>query len=162
MNDRRAAIMRQIQDLQSQLAQMEKLPANDEYPDGTVIRVKARRGDNKMYTYVLLKVSVPVTGVSYIGTPPVESWWYFTGTLFAGTPEPRKVRRTTWRHVYEAFTAYGVEVMSWQVMMPMDPPTPVTVVLNDDHPAGRYTADPTLPGNEPFRLYVEDGEFVVR
>lgn len=162
MNERRAAIMRQIQALHEQLAQVEKLPAIDEYPDGTVIRAKIRFEDErhgKTLTYVLLKVSVPVTGISYIGSgPPVESWWYFTGTLFTATPEQRKVRRTSWRHLSEALTAYGTEVIGWDVMMPMDPPTPVTLVLKDDTPEGMYPG--TL--DNPFRLYVEDREFVVR
>ncbi len=83
--------------------------------------------------------------------------WFDRVYLAPDVPPPDRAG-----HLFEAFTAYGQEVVAWDVMMPMDPPTPVTVVLNDDHPAGRYTADLTLPGNEPFRLYVEDGEFVVR
>lgn len=161
---RRAAIMQQIQALQDQLAALTDLPDRDEYPDGTVIRVKIAfdlERPEQYRTYVLLKVSAPmtVTGVSYIGAgPPVESWWYFTGKLFK-SEQYNNVRRTSWRHLMDRFTAFGQRVLSWQVMMPMDPPTPVTVVLDDDTPAGRYAPEGLNP---PYRLFVEDGEFVVR
>ena len=74
-NEQRA---QELQDLirraERQLAMLSKIPEEDTYPDGTILRVIiVSNYDDKQFTYVLLKVASPLGS----GAP---ARWYHTGS----------------------------------------------------------------------------------
>lgn len=119
---KRIMIEREIARLQESLISLQSIPAEDTYPDETVIRARIVTRGGVVLTYALLKVL----------TDGGEWQWYVS----------QRTRRTsekqwfTWAEL-QSWLMVGRRVETWEVMVPRT--EHIIVETHDDMPAGNYT-----------------------